>query len=315
MHTRQLKIAVVIPCYKVERHIEQVVSGIPDFVKHIIAVNDASTDQTLSKLNSLCQSNPKLTVVSHMQNQGVGGAMITGFERALELGCDIIVKLDGDGQMNINYLEKLIEPIKQGKADFTKGNRFRNLKALKQMPLIRRIGNIGLSFLTKAASGYWNIFDPTNGYFAISAEKLQQIEFKNLHKRYFFESSLLIEAYHAEAVIVDVPMDAQYGTEISNLSISKTLFEFPPKLLAAFVRRIFYKYFLYDFNIASIYLIVGLPFMMVGFWYGIVNFFYYSGLGISAPTGTVVIPTLLITLGFQLLLSAINFDLNNYPKK
>ncbi|MFN0050356.1 MAG: glycosyltransferase family 2 protein [Cytophagales bacterium] len=310
-----LKIAIVIPCYKVELHIEKVITSLPSFVDYVIAVNDCSPDFTKNVILNVAISNTKVIYVENTVNQGVGGAMIAGFKKAIDLNCDIVVKLDGDGQMNAAYIEKLIIPLVESKADFTKGNRFRNHKALRQMPFIRRIGNIGLSFLTKAASGYWNVFDPTNGFIAINQEVLRNIDFERLHKRYFFESSLLIELYHTEAAIKDIPMDAQYGTEVSNLSVTKTLFEFPPKLLKAFFRRIVFKYFLYDFNIASLYILFGMPLLILGFWYGFSNFIYYSQHNISAPTGTVVIPTLMITIGFQLMLSAINFDISNYPKK
>jgi len=183
------------------------------------------------------------------------------------------------------------------------------------MPVIRRIGNLGLSFCIKVASGYWNIFDPNNGFIAISNEMLKTITINKIHKRYFFESSMLIELYHCEAVIQEIPMKAKYGDEVSHLSLTRTLLGFPPKLLRAFIRRIILKYFLFDFSIASIYILFGLPLFGIGVFYGIINFAKYGSSHIPAPTGTVVIPTLLIILGFQLLLSAINYDITNYPKK
>jgi dolichol-phosphate mannosyltransferase len=223
--------------------------------------------------------------------------------------------MDGDDQMDPSYIPSLLKPIKENKADFTKGNRFRDFKALNRMPVTRRIGNLGLSFLIKAASGYWNIFDPTNGFFAVKNDVLKNINFHKIHKSYFFESSMLIELYHANAVVQDVPMQARYGNEISGLSRTKTLFEFPPKLFIAFIKRIALKYFLFEFNIASVYLLFGMPLFLIGAIYGIINFVKYGSSHISAPTGTVVIPTLLIILGFQLLLSAVNYDITNYPKK
>jgi dolichol-phosphate mannosyltransferase len=310
-----MSIAVIIPCYKVEYHIEQVINSLPLFIDYIIAVNDYSPDKTKEKLLKIALQNDKVIVLNHETNLGVGGAMISGFKHAIQINAEYIVKIDGDGQMNATYISSIIKPLQNNEADFTKGNRFRNYRTIQRMPFIRRVGNLGLSFLTKAASGYWNVFDPTNGFFAISNEALQLIDLDKLHNRYFFESSLLIEMYHSDIVIKDIPMDAIYGNEVSNLSITKTLLEFPPKLLKAFIKRILFKYFLYDFNIASIFIISGLPLLMLGFWYGISNFITYSSQNIAAPTGTVVIPTMMITLGFQLLLSAIQFDINNYPKK
>jgi len=309
-------ISVIIPCYNVAKHIEKVICQIPPSVNYIIAVNDCSTDETDCILARLQQESRRLVYLKHETNQGVGGAMLTGFRKALELECDIAIKMDGDGQMDHSDIQKLIKPIEEGVADFSKGNRFRDFKALKNMPAFRRFGNLGLSFLIKAASGYWNIFDPTNGFIAIHKTALQNLNFEKIHKRYFFESSLLIELYYANAVICEIPMKAKYGDEISGLSTSKALFEFPPKLFYAFIRRIVLKYFLFDFNIASLYILFGFPLFLLGSIYGVVNFIRYAfNSHMPAPTGTVVIPTLLIILGFQLLLSAANYDLTNYPKK
>jgi dolichol-phosphate mannosyltransferase len=307
-------ITVVIPCYNVARHIEDVIKKLPDGVSWIITVNDRSTDDTEKILSRLQQENKKIILIHHEYNQGVGGAMITGFKRSVELNSDITIKIDGDDQMDSSYIPALIKPLIDDKADYTKGNRFRDLKALRQMPVLRRFGNLGLSFCIKAASGYWNIFDPNNGFVAISNEMLKTISIDKLHKRYFFESSMLIELYHADAVIQEIPMKARYGDEVSNLSLTRTLFGFPPKLLKAFIRRILLKYFLYDFNIASLYLLFGIPLFLLGFIYGLVNYIEYGSSHTPAPTGTVVIPTLLIIMGFQLLLSATSYDVSNYPK-
>jgi glycosyltransferase involved in cell wall biosynthesis len=292
-----------------------VVSNLPSQVDHIILVNDCSTDETETIIHGLQEENKKITYLKHEVNQGVGGAMLTGFEKSMRLNSDLTIKMDGDNQMDPFYIPALIKPLIEDKADFTKGNRFRDFGALKKMPLSRRIGNLGLSFMIKAASGYWNIFDPNNGFFAIKNETLPDLNFNRIHKRYFFESSLLIELYYANAVILDVPMKARYGDEISGLSRTKTLFEFPPKLFWAFIRRIILKYFLYEFNIASLFMLFGFPLFIMGAIYGILSYIKYASSHLPAPTGTVVIPTLLITLGFQLLLSAANYDINNYPKK
>jgi len=309
-----MTICVVIPCYNVAGHIEEVINGIPPAISWIIAVNDASPDETGRILDQLKLKDPRIIYLKHETNHGVGGAMITGFEKSIELDADITIKMDGDGQMDVSYIDELIKPLMHNKADFTKGNRFRDLNALRSMPLIRRFGNLGLSFLIKAASGYWNIFDPNNGYIAIKNTVLKNINFKKLHKRYFFESSMLMELYHANAVVQEVPMKAKYGNEKSGLSVTRTFFEFPPKLFIGFIKRILLKYFLFDFNIASLYLLFGVPFFLFGVIYGIVNFIKYASSHIPAPTGTVVIPTLLIILGFQLLLSAVTYDITNYPK-
>ncbi|MBL7754334.1 MAG: glycosyltransferase family 2 protein [Chitinophagaceae bacterium] len=309
------KIAVVIPCYNVERHIEAVVKELPEFVSWIIAVNDCSRDGTLNLLYQIAQVESRLQVVNHPVNQGVGGAMISGYQEAINLGAEVVVKMDGDGQMDASNISFLVQPLLEGKSDFSKGNRFRDFKALRSMPIFRRIGNLGLSFMIKAASGYWNIFDPTNGFTAIRGDMLRQLELARLHKRYYFETSMISELYLQHAVIQDIPMKAKYGDEISGLSIWKTLIEFPPKLLYTFLRRILLKYFLYDFNLGSLYLISGAPIFLVGLIYGLVKYKFYLELGVGAPTGTVVIPTLMIIMGFQLLLAGLAFDVEHYPKK
>ena len=307
-------ISVIIPCYNVSRHIEDVIKKLPPEVSWIITVNDCSKDDTQKILLRLQQENKKIVLIDHETNQGVGGAMISGFKRSIELNSDITIKIDGDDQMDSSYMRALIKPIIDSKADYTKGNRFRDFKALRKMPVLRRFGNLGLSFMIKAASGYWNIFDPNNGFVAISNEMLKSIDINKIHKRYFFESSMLIELYHSDAVIQEIPMKARYGDEVSNLSLTRTLFGFPPKLLKAFIRRIILRYFLFDFNIASVYLLFGVPLFILGLVYGIVNYIEYGSSHTPAPTGTVVIPTLLIIMGFQLLLSATSYDISNYPK-
>ncbi len=307
--------AVVIPCYNVERHIEDVIRNLPDEITWIIAVNDCSKDGTEAVIQRLQEGNEKIIYIAHEKNQGVGGAMLTGYQRAIDLNADISIKLDGDDQMDASYIPALLAPLKSGAADFTKGNRFRDFKALQAMPLSRRIGNLGLSFIIKVASGYWNIFDPTNGFTAIKNEVFANMNLNKIHKSYFFESSMLNELYYANAVIQDVPMKARYGDEISGLSRTKTLIEFPPKLLIAFLRRLILKYFLFDFNIASLYILCGTPMFLFGIAYGLINYVNYASSQVAAPTGTVIIPTLLIILGFQLMLSAISYDITNYPKR
>jgi hypothetical protein len=183
------------------------------------------------------------------------------------------------------------------------------------MPLIRRVGNMGLGFLSKAATGYWTMFDPTNGFIAIRSEVLAQLPLERVDRTYYFETSMLANLYLIGAVVRDAPMPARYQGEISNLSIQRTLLEFPPKLIATFVRRILLKNFIYDFSMASIYLLAGLPLLMFGLIFGISKWIHYAGLGIPAPTGTVMLPTLSVLLGIQLLLSAIEIDLRSVPRE
>ncbi|MDP1715248.1 MAG: glycosyltransferase family 2 protein [Anaerolineales bacterium] len=315
MNFSRFKIAVVIPAYRVEQDIAFVLRGLPRYIKYIIVVDDASPDSTADLITAAAKKDKRITLIRHKQNQGVGGAMVSGFKKALELGAQIAIKLDGDGQMDPAHIPALITPLIQGKADYVKGNRFRDFQSLQQMPYIRRIGNLGLSFLTKAATGYWNIFDPTNGYFAIRAEMLVQFPLEKLDHRYYFETSMLSHLYMLNAFVLDVTIPARYGNETSNLSIRRSLFEFPIKLLATFLRRIALKYYIYDFSMMSLYLVSGIPLLLFGLIFGITKWIQYARQNIPAPTGTVMLPTLSVILGIQILLSAIEIDMNSTPRK
>ena len=304
-------IAVVIPCYKVEQHIQKVVNEIPDYVNSIILVNDASPDNTGEILNQLAKENPKITVLHHDKNQGVGGTMISGFQEAVKQNQEVVIKIDGDGQMDTTYLDKMLYAIFEEKYNFVKGNRFFDRNVLHKMPPIRRIGNMGMGFLIKMASGYWNVFDPTNGFFCLHSATLKRVNFSRLSKRFFFESSLLIELFYTGAKIKDIAMPAIYADEKSNLSVWKTLFTFPPKLLKAFIRRIRLRYFVYDFNIGSLYIFFGIPLFLFGLIFGIVKWIHYANLQTASPTGTIMIAVLSLVLGFQMLLAAIQYDITS----
>jgi glycosyltransferase involved in cell wall biosynthesis len=225
-------IAVVIPAYRAEKYIMKVLGGIPSFVSIIVVVNDCSPDRTTEIINT-CKD-PRVHLVLHEKNQGVGGAVLTGYVEAVALGAKIIVKMDSDDQMDPAYLLPLIAPILTHQADYAKGNRFLNANELKSMPVVRRIGNAGLSFLTKLASGYWNIFDPTNGYTAIETSILPLMDFAHIQRRYFFESSMLVELGLIRAVIKDVQIPARYTDAPSSLSEWKVL---SPSILSGILAR------------------------------------------------------------------------------
>jgi dolichol-phosphate mannosyltransferase len=310
----QFSIAAVIPAYRVENEIEAVLKNLPAFLRYIIVVDDCSPDGTYDRVKQSAQTDERLLLLRHEHNQGVGGAMVIGFRKALELGAQIVVKVDGDGQMDPEFIPSLIAPLIRGEADYAKGNRFRDFDALRHMPLIRRAGNLGLSFLAKAATGYWSCFDPTNGFIAIRAEVLAQLPLEKIDQTYFFETSMLAHLYLLRAYVLDIPMPARYGREISSLSIHRALFEFPPKLLATFFRRIVLKNFLYDFSIMSIYLLFGVPLLLFGLIFGSIKWIDYAERSVPAPTGTVMLPALSVILAIQILLSAIEIDLQSIPK-
>jgi glycosyltransferase involved in cell wall biosynthesis len=312
---QKYNIAVIVPCYRVEREIQSVLQGIPKYIKHVIVVDDASPDSTADLVTASAKKDKHITLIRHEKNHGVGGAMVTGFRKALELGAQIVVKVDGDGQMDTTQMPELITPLIQGQADYTKGNRFRDFQSLQQMPLIRRVGNMGLGFLSKAATGYWNLFDPTNGFVAIRSEVLAQLLLSRIDKTYYFETSMLANLYLLGAVVKDIPMPARYQSEVSNMLIHRILFQFPFKLFGTFVKRILLKNFIYDFTMASVYTLAGVPLLLFGLIFGITKWIQYASLNIPAPTGTVMLPTLSVLLSIQLLLSAIEIDLRSVPKE
>jgi dolichol-phosphate mannosyltransferase len=313
--SRSQRIVAVVPAYRVEGQIESVLRGLPSYLDRIIVVDDGSPDQTADLVRAAARKDRRVVLLRHESNMGVGAAMVSGFRRALDLKAQIVVKVDGDGQMDTGRLPELLEPLIQGKADYTKGNRFRDFAALRQMPLIRRLGNMGLGFLAKAATGYWNLFDPTNGFVAVRGATLAQLPLEQIDRSYYFEISMLSNLYMLGAVVQDIPMPARYRDEVSNLMVERVLLEFPPRLLATLVRRIVLKNFLYDFSMVSIYLMAGLPLLLFGLVFGIYKWIQYLQAGVPAPTGTVILPTLSVLVGIQLLLSAIESDLRSVPKQ
>jgi glycosyltransferase involved in cell wall biosynthesis len=305
-------IAVVIPAYKVARHVRSVITGIPAFVTSIVVVDDASPDDSADVARST--GDRRVHVVSREVNGGVGAAVKTGYEVALQLGADIIVKMDGDDQMDPSFLSELVAPLIDETADYTKGNRFMHSRQLARMPARRRIGNMGLSFLTKAYSGYWEVFDPTNGYTAINAATLDALDWEGVENRYFFETSMLFELGLARAVVRDVSIPARYGDEQSSLSERRALFEFPVRLLRGMFRRIWMQYFVREFSPVALFAIFGLLMVVFGLGWGISHWLQSAATHQEASTGTVMIAVLPLILGVQLLLQALVLDIQGAPK-
>lgn len=309
-------VAAVLPAYNVAGELGTVLRSMPPLFTTIVVVNDGSADQTGAIADRYAELDRRIVVVHHEKNRGVGGAMVTGFRTAIESGADIVVKIDADGQMPLWLVPELIAPLIAGEADYTKGNRFRDFQAVRAMPLARRIGNVALSFLAKAATGYWRVFDPTNGFLAIRSDVLSQLPLQKIDRTYFFEISMLSHLYLIGAVVKEIPMPARYAGETSSLSIPRVLRQFPGRLLWSLLRRLVLKNYVYDFNLASLHLAVGVPLLLTGIAYGGWNWFQYTVLlREAAPTGTVVLPALMIMVAVQLLLSAAHYDLEAVPRE
>jgi hypothetical protein len=306
------KIAVVIPCFKVSATILNVISELPKIVDYVVVVDDACPEKT-GQVVAKAKFTLPVKVITHSKNMGVGGAMISGYLHSLKLGADIIVKMDGDGQMDPKHISRLIEPLLNTIADYTKGNRFYNVNSNTQMPKVRFFGNIFLSFLTKISSGYWKIFDPNNGYTAISRTALANIPLGKISNSYFFESDMLFRLGLIKAVVLDIPMDAKYQDSNSSLKISRVLIEFPLKHIRNIFKRIAYNYYLRDFTIASIELIFGLLLTSFGIIYGGMHFIFSLINQTPTPVSALFLTSLTILVGFQLFLSFINADLLTSP--
>jgi Glycosyltransferases involved in cell wall biogenesis len=307
-----MKIAVVIPCYMVKQHILDVINGIGSDVDSIYVIDDCCPEHSGDFVFSNCHDQ-RVQILKHTANQGVGGAVMTGYQAAIRDGMDILVKIDGDGQMDPSLIADFTAPIISGKADYTKGNRFFNLDDIHSMPKIRIFGNAVLSFMTKLSSGYWDIFDPTNGYTAIHSGVAQHLPFHNISKRYFFETDMLFRLNILRAVVFDIPMNALYADEKSNLKVSKIIFEFLLKHARNFLKRVFYNYYLRNMSLASIELPIGLAMFMFGLSFGLYNWFESVSLGVTSSSGTVMLSALPIIIGLQLILAFLSHDISSIP--
>ena len=305
-------VAVVIPSYKVRAHILSVITAIGPECERIFVVDDACPEGSGNYVKQHT-TDSRVQVIFHQENQGVGGAVLSGYRAAIADGAQVVVKIDGDGQMDPALLNSFVEPILKGQADYTKGNRFYDLESLQSMPAMRLFGNSILSLMTKLSSGYWNLFDPTNGYTAIHASVASHLPFTKLSKRYFFETDMLFRLNTLRAVVVDIPMEAVYADEKSNLKISKIMTEFFVKHIRNTVKRIFYNYYLRDMSLASIELPIGLLLMLFGTTYG--GYHWYLSLLTNqlTPTGTVVLSAITLVMGLQLLLAFIGYDIASVP--
>ena len=302
---------IVIPYYNASEHIVKVINKALEYADIVVLVNDNSPQPLPEEL----KKRDGVVVLNNIENLGVGGATKKGFEYLKDIPfVEVVIKLDADNQMDSTYIPEMADAILEGTCHFVKGNRFRDFRALKEMPALRRFGNLWLSFLSKAATGYWNCFDFNNGFFAISSKTLKLVDKDSLSNNYFFETSLISELYFQKATVKEIAMPAIYGGEKSNMKLFKMPAHFTINLLKVFFNRIWKSYFVYDFNIGTIYLLFGLTLFFGGVIFGGYNWYHYSSIDKFTPLGTIMISALLIILGFQLLLQAIQFDIFNTPK-
>lgn len=304
----------MIPCYRVAAHVLDVIARVGPEVWRIYVVDDACPEHT-GDLVERTAPDVRVRVLRNSVNRGVGGAVMAGYEAALRDGADVMVKIDGDGQMDPSLLSRFVEPILRGQADYAKGNRFFDLFSLRGMPPMRLFGNAVLSLLAKISTGYWTLFDPTNGYTAIDARVASWLRFDSVSERYFFETDMLFRLNTLRAVVIDVPMDAIYANEKSNLRITRILGEFLFRHARNAFKRVFYNYFLRDMSVASLELVVGLIMVAFGFSWGAEHWWRSAQTGVVATMGTIMVAVLPLLLGTQLLLSFLAYDMASVPSQ
>ncbi len=306
------RVAVVVPCYDVGDRLAGVLDALPGFVDDVVIVDDGSANPVRVPPR---RTGPRIVTLRHAVNRGLARAMETGLRAALNLGADIVVKVDGDGQMDPSQMERLVAPIAAGHADIAKGNRFLRRSHLAGMPLARVAGNLALSFMSKLASGYWTVFDPTNGYIAVRRQVLEEIDLSRLGPGYFFEISLLCQAFLVGAVARDVSMPARYNGEKSSLSIRRAALVFPFLLVRAYVRRMALQHFVREFTPVALFLIAGASMLGAGLACGTRTWLHSASLHQATPTGTIVVVAMLVLAGFHLLVQALVMDIGSVPAR
>ena len=304
---------IIVPCYRVRDHILKVIAKIPAWAEGIVCVDDGCPERSGDFIEAMA-TDPRVVVVRLSKNRGVGGAVLAGYAEAIARGARVLVKVDGDDQMDLGYIPHLIAPILLGEADYAKGNRFTSISHLKAMPAVRVFGNAALSFAAKVSTGYWNVFDPTNGFTAIEGCVAHRVMEKRVSQRFFFETDLLYHLGTLRAVVRDVPIPARYGEEISNLRIGAIVGPFALKHFTNFCQRVTGQYFVRDFHAATLELIFGTLFLAFGATYG----FHWLATrvpGQTASAGVVMAAALPVIVGVQMLLQAMNFDVLNTPSR
>jgi len=306
-------IAVVVPAYKEEILIGPTLTSIPGFVDRIYAVDDSSPDRTGALIDECATSDHRISPIHHSKNQGVGGAIISGYIKALSDGIDIVAVMAGDNQMDPEFLPELLDPIIEGSADYAVGNRLINEKFRQGMSKWRFIGNSVLTLLTKIASGYWQLMDPQNGYTAISRRALEIISLDQIYPRYGYCNDMLVWLNTFGLRVKNVPHPARYGIERSKIKYSTYIIHLSWLLLNAFIWRLKTKYVLLSFHPLVFFYLFGFFFSFLGFLFGVYSLYFKFVLDnpIFVPA---VVSVILFALGVQFMLFAMLFDMHEENK-
>jgi glycosyltransferase involved in cell wall biosynthesis len=304
------KVAAVVPAYNESKLIGTTISTMPEYVDFIVVVNDCSTDDTSARARDT--GDDRVVVIDHEKNTGVGGSILDGHRKAIELGADINVVMAGDAQMDPQYLPALLDPIVNDGYEFTKANRFFSRASYAAMPMMRMLGSIGLSFMTKAASGYWNLFDPQNGYTATHRNALLRLNFDAIARGYEFENDLLIWLNIVGARAKDIPIPARYGEEISTMRIHRVAPRIAWLLFRGFWRRMLLKHVVASFSPIAVLFFSGLA--MLAFGTAVGAWVVAETLGPPvASTGSVLLSVGPLLTGVYMLISAWTLDIQATP--
>lgn len=307
------KIGVVVPAYNEEKLIGRVIETMPDFVDKIIVIDDLSKDKTIDVIEGYqAKIGPRLTLLKHTKNMGVGGAVLSGYKRALEDNLDVIAVMQGDAQTDPDELIDMVTPILNEEADYTKGNRLFTGDAWNIIPRHRYLGNAFLSLSTKVSSGYWQVADSQSGFTAISNNALTILQkgFGNLYKRYGFFNDLLIHLNVFNFRVQDVYITPIYDIgEKSGIKLRKVIPSLTLLLSRRFLWRMKEKYIIRDFHPLVFFYVMGSMLFWLGIIIGTVKSYDRVFYGIRMPAATVVLVALLIITGLQSLFFAMWFDM------
>jgi glycosyltransferase involved in cell wall biosynthesis len=306
---RDKKIAVIVPAHNEEKLIGKVLKMAPVFVDHIVVIDDASSDRTGDIVKTHQEEDPRITLIRHEINEGVGGAIVTGYKWARDHEIDISVVMAGDAQMDPADLPRLLDPVVEGKTDYSKGNRLFTGKAWEVIPKTRYLGNGILSFLTKIASGYWHVADSQSGYAAITLEALKIIDLDTIYKRYGMPNDLLVKLNVYNFRVQDIPVTPVYGIgERSGIKIYKVVFTLSFLLMKLFLWRLKEKYVIRDFHPLVLFYLMGFALTPVGVGFGFYLLIYRIFVGPVAATSALFAAFFAIS-GLQSLFFAMWFDM------
>ncbi|MBK8269121.1 MAG: glycosyltransferase family 2 protein [Planctomycetes bacterium] len=306
---REKKIGIVVPAFKEETQIERTLRTMPDYVDHIVVVDDSSPDRTSDVVHRVSEGDPRVHLIRHEVNRGVGGAISSGYLWCRDHDIDIAVVMAGDGQMDPEDLPDLLDPVVEDRADYTKGNRLVTGEAWRKIPRVRYLGNSALTLLTKIASGYWHVTDSQTGYTALNKRAMKLLPLHDIYPRYGMPNDFLVTLNIYNMRVMDVPVKPVYGIgEQSKIRIRKVLFTISTLLCRLFVKRMVQKYIIRDFHPLIFFYVFGAMLFVPGVLFGAYLFLYRAFAGDVKDTSALFAVFLFVS-GLQSLLFAMLYDM------